>query len=81
MAPKQKLLKELEDREKFKFEMAKVRIDTAKGGFVKSFEDAKIIGQIKFPIIIRPSFTMGGLEDQLPITKKNLKVYGKRFEF
>ena len=32
-------IEKAEDREKFKIEMEKVGIDTAKGGFVKSFKD------------------------------------------
>ena len=34
-------IEKAEDREKFKIEMEKVGIDTAKGGFVKSFKEAK----------------------------------------
>ncbi len=50
-----------EDREKFKKAMDNVGIDTAKGGFVHSWEEAKdLIGSMGFPVIIRPSFTLGG---------------------
>ena len=50
-----------EDREKFKEAMDAVGIDTAQGGFVHSWEEAeKLLDTIKFPIIIRPSFTLGG---------------------
>ena len=50
-----------EDREKFKAAMDEVGINTAQGGFVHSWDQAeKLLDQIKFPIIIRPSFTLGG---------------------
>ena len=50
-----------ENREKFKHAMSKVKIPTAKGGFVTSKEMAlSMINDIGFPVIIRPSFTLGG---------------------
>ncbi len=50
-----------EDRERFKESMDLVGIDTALGGFVNSWHEAKLLLKtIKFPIIIRPSFTLGG---------------------
>ena len=50
-----------EDRERFKKAMDAVDIDTAQGGFVKTWEEAEaLLGHMEFPIIIRPSFTMGG---------------------
>ena len=54
-------IQKAEDREKFKEAMDGVSIETARGNFVYSWEEAKaLIGKIQFPIIIRPSFTMGG---------------------
>ena len=54
-------IEKAEDREKFKNLMDSIGIETAKGGFVNSVEGAiKLIDQISFPMIIRPSFTMGG---------------------
>ncbi len=54
-------IRKAEDRELFKKAMDEVGIETARGGFVNSVEDAeKIIQDIPFPVIIRPSFTMGG---------------------
>ena len=50
-----------ENREEFKKCMDEIGIETARGGFAKSMDEAeKIIEDIPFPIIIRPSFTMGG---------------------
>ena len=41
--------------------MDEVGIDTALGGFVNTWEEAEaLLDKISFPIIIRPSFTLGG---------------------
>ena len=54
-------IQKAEDREKFKEAMDEVSIETARGNFVYSWHEAKaLISKIQFPIIIRPSFTMGG---------------------
>ena len=54
-------IEKAEDREKFKEAMDSVGIQTAKGGFVKSWKEAEsMLDSIQFPIIIRPSFTLGG---------------------
>jgi len=50
-----------EDREKFKETMEGVGIDIPKGGFARSRDEAKqIVEEMEFPMIIRPSFTLGG---------------------
>ncbi len=54
-------IEKAENREKFKVCMDKIGIPTAKGGFVNSKEEAmNLVNTIGFPIIIRPSFTLGG---------------------
>jgi len=54
-------IQKAEDREHFKAEMDSVGIDTAQGGFVGSMEEAKgLLDSMDFPIIIRPSYTLGG---------------------
>ena len=54
-------IEKAEDREKFKEAMDEVGINTALGGFVHSWKQAEsLLDKIKFPIIIRPSFTLGG---------------------
>ena len=54
-------IQKAEDREKFKEAMDEVSIDTALGNFVYSWDEAKeLIDTINFPVIIRPSFTLGG---------------------
>ena len=50
-----------EDRKRFKEAMDAIGIDTARGGFVHSWQEAESqLEDLQFPIIIRPSFTMGG---------------------
>ena len=54
-------IQKAENREEFKSCMDNIGIPTAKGGFVNSVDDGmKLVDKIGFPIIIRPSFTMGG---------------------
>jgi len=55
------VIRRAEDRELFKELMTQAGIDTAKGGLVNSLETAeKLLEKINFPVIIRPSFTLGG---------------------
>jgi carbamoyl-phosphate synthase large subunit len=50
-----------EDRAEFQQAMHKIGIATAKGQMVESLEAAlAFVGQIGYPAIIRPSFTLGG---------------------
>jgi len=50
-----------EDRELFKTAMDEIGIPSAKGGFAHAWEEAqKIVEEIGYPAIIRPSFTLGG---------------------
>jgi carbamoyl-phosphate synthase large subunit len=50
-----------EDRERFKALMDGLGLETCKGGFAHSMEEARDIAKITgFPAILRPSFTLGG---------------------
>ncbi|MBR9975761.1 MAG: carbamoyl-phosphate synthase large subunit, partial [Bacteroidetes bacterium] len=54
-------IRRAEDRSQFKKAMDEVGIDTARGDFARSMEEAmSLIEQVGFPAIIRPSFTLGG---------------------
>jgi len=54
-------IKKAEDRELFQAAMDRIGLQSARGGFVNSLEEAvKIAEAIGFPLIIRPSFTLGG---------------------
>ncbi|MDT8323645.1 MAG: carbamoyl-phosphate synthase large subunit, partial [Bacteroidota bacterium] len=54
-------IRKAEDRSLFKKAMDEVGIDTARGDFARSMEQAlDLVGEVGFPAIIRPSFTLGG---------------------
>ncbi len=54
-------IKKAEDRELFKSAMKKIGLELPKSGYANNMEEAKkIIKEIGFPVIIRPSFTLGG---------------------
>ncbi|MCB0720657.1 MAG: carbamoyl-phosphate synthase large subunit [Ignavibacteriae bacterium] len=54
-------IRKAESREEFNNAMIKIGLEVAKGKFVHSFEEAeKFVEEIGFPVIIRPSFTLGG---------------------
>ena len=58
---KKEAIDKAEDREKFKQAMTKIGLGSARSGIAHSMEEAKQVqAGIGFPVIIRPSFTMGG---------------------
>ena len=51
-----------EDRLEFRDAMASIDIETPESAYARSFEDAlKLVDRFGFPVIIRPSFTLGGI--------------------
>ena len=73
-----KAIQKAENREKFKSCMEKINIPTAKGGFINSTDKAlKMIENIGFPAIIRPSFTLGGTGGS---TAYNIEEFKKQIE-
>ncbi len=58
---KKEAIDKAEDREKFKQAMTRIGLGSARSGIAHSMEEAKQVqAGIGFPVIIRPSFTMGG---------------------
>ncbi|MGA2378946.1 MAG: carbamoyl-phosphate synthase large subunit [Spirochaetia bacterium] len=54
-------IRKAEDRKLFKEAMERIGIDLPRSGLAHSLEEARgIAGTIGFPLIIRPSFTLGG---------------------
>ena len=50
-----------EDRERFKHAMDAIGLEMARGGFAHSMQEGRdLAAEIGYPIIIRPSFTLGG---------------------
>ncbi len=56
-----KAIKKAEDREEFKEAIEKIGLEVPRSGLAYTMEDArKVSREIGFPLIIRPSFTLGG---------------------
>ena len=56
-----KAIETTEDREKFRLKMIELGVGVCKGRVARSFLEGKEIAQeIGFPLVIRPSFTLGG---------------------
>ncbi len=54
-------IKKAEDRDMFKQAMENIGLEVPKSGYVHSMEEAEgIVRDLGFPVIIRPSFTLGG---------------------
>lgn len=54
-------IKKAEDREEFKAAIEKIGLDVPRSGLAHNMEDArKVAREIGFPLIIRPSYTLGG---------------------
>ena len=63
-----------ENRELFKKKMDLANIPTAKGGFVNTYDEAQsIVQNIGFPVIIRPSFTLGGTGGSIAYNAEDFK--------
>ncbi len=69
-------IKKAEDRELFKAAMKKIGLDMPKSGYVNTLEQAKeIIKDIGFPVIIRPSFTLGGTGGNIAYNYEEFEEY------
>ena len=57
-----KVIKRAEERDKFKKTVEECGLLVPKSGYVHSWDEAeKVLEQIGFPVIIRPSYTLGGM--------------------
>ncbi|MDO8489411.1 MAG: carbamoyl-phosphate synthase large subunit [Candidatus Omnitrophota bacterium] len=74
-----KAIKKGEDRKLFKAAMKKIGLDLPKSDQAGNLEEAIVVAnKIGFPIIIRPSFTMGGAGGSIAYNMKDFKVLAKR---
>jgi len=56
-----KAIKKAEDREEFRDAMNRIGLDVPRSGIAHNIEEAvEVAKEIEFPLIIRPSFTLGG---------------------
>jgi carbamoyl-phosphate synthase large subunit len=54
-------IKKAEDRELFKAAMQRIGLELPRSGFARSVEEAReVVREVGYPVIIRPSFTLGG---------------------
>ncbi|MBU0548155.1 MAG: carbamoyl-phosphate synthase large subunit [Candidatus Omnitrophica bacterium] len=74
-----KAIKKGEDRQLFKAAMKKIGLDLPKSGRAYNLEEALAVAQeIGFPLIIRPSFTLGGVGGAIAYNIEEFKVLSKR---
>ena len=67
-----------EDREKFRHAMENIGLRIPKSGFARSMSDVLKIGdEIGFPLIIRPSFTLGGTGSGVAYNREELMEIAK----
>ncbi len=67
-------IKKAENRELFKEAMQKIGLDLPVSGMAHSMEDAlKVVERVKLPVVIRPSFTLGGTGGGIARTMEDLK--------
>ncbi|MBM3714102.1 MAG: carbamoyl-phosphate synthase large subunit, partial [Actinobacteria bacterium] len=60
-----------EDREKFKKSMSNIGLEVPPSGYAHSLEEAiDISGELKFPVVVRPSFTLGGIGGGVAFNKE-----------
>lgn len=68
-----------EDRQKFKAAMTKIGLDSARSAVAHSMEEAvQVQAAIGFPVIIRPSFTLGGTGGGIAYNTEEFEVICKR---
>lgn len=72
-------IKKGEDRQLFKEAMIKIGLDLPKSGMAHTLSEAMAIaGDIGFPVIIRPSFTLGGTGGSVAYNIEEFKALAKR---
>ena len=67
-------IKKAEDRELFKEAMEAIGLEVPRSGYAKSLEEAReIIRLVGYPVIIRPSFTLGGTGGSIAYNPEELE--------
>jgi len=69
------VIKKAEDRELFREAMKRIGLRVPKSGIAHNMKEAReIANEIGFPIIVRPSFTLGGTGGGVAYNKEDLEV-------
>jgi carbamoyl-phosphate synthase large subunit len=72
-------IEKAEDRQRFKDCMTGIGIDVPKSGVAHSVDEVMRIGhELGFPLILRPSFTLGGLGGGIAYNREELEEMGAR---
>ena len=71
-------IKKAEDRKLFKKTMQEIGLDLPKSGFAYNIDEAQNVAEkIGFPLIIRPSFTLGGTGSKIVFNKNDFFLNDK----
>src|SRR5437868_13080668 len=72
-------IEKAEDRQRFKDTMTAVGLDVPKSGVARSLDEVNAVGHdLGFPLILRPSFTLGGLGGGIAYNREELADLGAR---
>jgi carbamoyl-phosphate synthase large subunit len=67
-----------EDREKFRLAMENIGLRVPESGFARNMDEVHAIAcRIGFPIIVRPSFTLGGIGGGIAYNPEELEIMAK----
>ena len=71
-----------EDRKRFKILLEKLKLKQPESGTATNYEEAlKIVMRIGYPVLVRPSYVLGGRAMQIIYNDENLKVYIEKATF
>ena len=71
-------IKKAEDRRLFKDAMLKLGLDVPESGVARSMEEAwQVVEDLGFPVIIRPSFTLGGSGGSVAYNREEFQEFAK----
>jgi carbamoyl-phosphate synthase large subunit len=72
-------IQKAEDRELFKLAMEKIGMDLPRSGKAHTLEQAlEVVERVGLPVIIRPSFTLGGTGGGVAYNKEEFKIAAQR---
>jgi len=71
-------IKKAENRELFKESMLRIGLEVPKSGVAHSMDEAwKVVEEVGFPAIIRPSFTLGGTGGSIAYNREEFEEFAK----
>ncbi len=73
---KPEAIKKAENRYEFKIAMERIGLELPDSGYARNLKEAQaIIRQLSYPVIIRPSFTLGGSGGNIAYNKEEFEAY------